>query len=263
MGTARNVNRPTDILGLLMLQNGTEMIGSDGRAAAFASTQGTQALEFYTDFANPQSRNYTWNNAQDYSIDAFFEGNAAMMITYSYHYETIKRKNEKLRFGTARVPQFAGRPSVNYANYWSYAVSSNKIIENQARGFRPVTNEIRIHEAWSLLNYMTTKQDGQLTLQNAITGATREFQLSIDPAAVYIERKKIPAARRDILETQFDDVEIGPFARGNLIAKSWYQADSNAIESILEEAISNVNFGIETPGEAIRVAENRVTALMR
>ena len=72
MGTAQNINRSTDILALLMLQTGTEMVSQDYRNAVFnqathlkgeSFNPGRDALRFYTDFSNPTKRVYCWNRS--------------------------------------------------------------------------------------------------------------------------------------------------------------------------------------------------------
>jgi len=85
IGTARNINRSTDILTALMLQSGVRMTDTENTSATFArpvnnTAVGEIALKYYTDFANPSMRTYTWNDAQHYSIDAFAEGRTAMMF---------------------------------------------------------------------------------------------------------------------------------------------------------------------------------------
>jgi len=77
-----------------------------------------------------------------------------------------------------------------------------------------------------------------------------------------LEKTKKPAARRDIIEIQKNDARIGVFAEQNLIAKNWYQADTEAIEAILAEMIDQVNRGQFTPGEAIKSASAKVSQLM-
>ncbi|GAH52191.1 unnamed protein product, partial [marine sediment metagenome] len=56
LGGSRNVNRAKDILSLLMLQGGAELVNDEYTAATFASQEGVEALTFYTQFANPNSK---------------------------------------------------------------------------------------------------------------------------------------------------------------------------------------------------------------
>ena len=97
IGTARNINRSTDLLSALMIQTGVRMTDADNTAASFASwvnntPVGESALKYYTDFANPSVRTYTWNDVQHYSVDAFTEGKTAMMFNYSHQVGVLKNK---------------------------------------------------------------------------------------------------------------------------------------------------------------------------
>lgn len=273
-GSAYNVNRSTDVLNLLMLQKGVEMIdgvnmksklnvgvaGSDGTV----SRAGENALGYYTQFANPSSPSYTWNNKMHYSIDAFSAGNVAMMLNYSWQINSIKNKNGKLNFGIAPTPQLAENDPINYANYWGYGVAKNKnstvTIEGQVI---QVPNQIRVHEAWQFLKFLTTKNNNAVHLINAITGASKDFPINFDPAVVYLKATEKPAARRDIIELQKDDSVIGAFARGNLIAKSWFQSDPDSIEKILAEMIDTVNRGGISLYDALTLATNRINDVMK
>ena len=122
IGTASNINRSVDILMLLMLQSGTKMTDSTNSSSTFARSVegedvGENASQYYTDFANPSKQTYTWNDSQHYSIDAFTNGEAAMMFNYSHHIKTIRDKAARFNFGVAPIPQISGAPVLaNYAN---------------------------------------------------------------------------------------------------------------------------------------------------
>ncbi len=274
LGTAYNINRSTDILGLLMMQKGAKMTDDRKTMAAFSQVisingksvnAGEEAMNFYTDFARSASPFYTWNTVMHYSTDSFSENNLAMMLNYSWHYETVKSKNSKLNFAVAPVPQFSGTPPLNYANYWSYVVAKNRpaVTNPQDKKLAPVDNNVRIHEAWQFLKFLTLQKSGQFTLINAISKGTKDFAVNFDPAKEYLGKTGEPAARRDIIEEQKNDPILGPFAYGNLIAKSWYETEPEAIEGNLAEAIDSVNRGGSTVSDALKLASARVSQLMR
>lgn len=280
IGTAENVNRSTDILCLLMMQKGAQMVNKEKTGATLskpvitggnAVPAGEKALEFYTQFANSGSPYYSWgpgSRGLHYSIDAFFEGTAAMMINYSRHYETIKSKNSKLNFAVSRIPQFAGSQPANYADYWGLAVAKNKNINSpdartRANNEPAPDNKVRVHESWQLIKFLTMKNSGKITLMNGISGTTKDFPVDIDPAAEYLKKTGQPAARRDIIDQQKSDPVLGPFAYGNLIAKSWYQAEPEENEAILADTINSVNNGTMTIHQALKLADSRITQFMR
>jgi multiple sugar transport system substrate-binding protein len=231
LGTARNINRSTDILMDMMIQSGTRMTDDTNSAASFdANVQGQPvgriALQYYTDFANPSKQTYSWDENQHYSIDAFSEGNLAMMVGYSHEAALVKAKSPRLNFDVAPMPQASLANVRNFANYWGAGVS--KTSKN-------------INDAWQFLAYLSSK-NGESAYLNA-TGR--------------------PAARRDLIDLQRSEPNIGVFAVQALTAKSWFQADNVAIESIFAEMIDDVNFNRATPQEAISRAQSRVTVLMQ
>ncbi|EKD46822.1 MAG: hypothetical protein ACD_67C00055G0003 [uncultured bacterium] len=276
IGTGANVNRSPDLLSLLMFQNGVELPMKKGVLARIDESvtgpdgnmvqAGEQALGFYTNFAKLSTSSnminpfYTWNNRQNYSMDAFAEGTAAMMINYSWQLEEVKNKNPKLNFGVASVPQIYPDKPVNNANYWGYAVAKNKIasVSNSSPVSAPVSNDVRTHEAWQFLRFLTLKNSGTVALYNAITKNSKEFPINFDPALDYLKKTNQPAARRDLIEKQKTDINFGPFASGNLIAKHWYQVDSDSVDKIFVEMIESVNRGDVTLHEALSLARNRI-----
>ncbi len=236
LGTARNVNRSTDILSLLMIQSGAQMTDQNNTKATFnlsASVDGSRfypgqrALEFYTDFANPLKSSYTWNTRMHYSIDAFYEGKVAMMFNYSYNLPTIRAKSPYLNFGVAPMPQIKdSTKDINYANYWGLTSSINSEDSN---------------EVWQFIIWLTNK----------------------DNAQKYLEVVERPIARRDLVAWQRNDKDLGVFADQSLTAHSWYQVDNSAIEQHLADMIESIVLSQATIEEAINKATNQITLLMR
>ncbi|NTU66340.1 MAG: extracellular solute-binding protein [Candidatus Moranbacteria bacterium] len=254
MGTAYNINRSTDLLGMLMLQSGTKMSNEDLQVT-FNSDNGRNALNFYTQFAKSASPTYSWNPKMHYSIDAFSEGKTAMMFNYSWHIQTIRSKSPKLNFAVAKIPQFSESAPVNYSNYWAMTVAKNKIASVPS-GNPAVSNDIRVKEAWKFIRYLTAKPDGTLAAADQSIGSVTDK--NFDPAATYLEKDKSPAARKDLIEAQKTDPDLGAFAWGNLIARNWKQADPESVELIMSEMIDQVNKGNAGVDEAINAAVSKI-----
>ncbi|HHH12363.1 MAG TPA: extracellular solute-binding protein [Candidatus Moranbacteria bacterium] len=271
MGTAKNINRSTDILTLLMMQSGVEMTDKDGQritwtGATAAGAAGTvpaavRALEYYTDFANPTKAVYTWNPRRHYSIDSFVAGDTAMMINYSWHYGTIARRNEKLRFGVSKVPQIDPEKPVNVANYWTFVVSRNK--ETPSPTGVAVNNRLRVHEAWQFLKYMTMVGKGNFTLVNGLDNTAQTVFSEIDPAADYLAKTGKPAARKDLVNKQLTDPILEPFAYGVLNARSWRRKNSEEIERVMAEMIEDVVRGRADAQRAFWTATTRAGQLLK
>ena len=230
IGTARNINRSTDILSTLFLQNGTVMMNATNTSATFtrlvnSERAGENVLEYYTDFANPKKTVYTWNDSQHYSIDAFIEGNVAMMFSYSHQIPVVRGRFERLNFGIAPMPQFSELDSKNYANYFAVGVS------NQSK---------KQSAAWRFLNFLASR-DGSMS---------------------YLAATNRPAARRDIIDVQRNDAQLGVFAVQALSAKSWFQVDNIAIDQIFADMIDDVNLGRSQVRAALRAAESKINTLI-
>ena len=237
MGTANNINRSTDILYLIMLQTGTQMVSDDFTKAEFAKTTtadgsvynpGERSLEFYTDFANPKKKIFTWNRQKDYSIDEFAEGDVAMMLGYSYLIGSLEKKSPNLNYGIAPAPQLAqAQKPLNYANYWGLSVPR----------FSKDTKT-----AWDFIKFASEREN----------------------VATYLSSTKRPTARADLVTWQEQEMpELATFIRQGLSAKSWYQANPDAIEKIFLEMIEKINYNSSTISRAINDAAKEVTNLMR
>ncbi len=231
IGTARNINRSTDLLSALMIQTGVKMTDDGNRSATFSNSVsntpvGELALKYYTDFANSSVRTYTWNDVQHYSVDAFIEGKTAMMFNYSHEAGVLKNKASRLNFGIAPMPQVSSTDVKNYANYWGVGVSSKSKFPN---------------EAWKFVAYLASKEGAQSYLSTTLR----------------------PSARRDLIELQRNDLDLGVFAVQALSAHSWYQIDNTAIETIFADMIDDVNFRRSSVKNALENAESRVNVLMQ
>lgn len=229
-GTAYNVERATDILTALMIQNGTEMANENGplfqRTPPNLADQGQppsyQAVDFYTSFADPTKDTYTWNANQPNSMDAFIQGKSAFFFGYAYQYDLIRARAPKLNLGLAKLPQIEGNPVKNVANYWYWAVS------------RKTKNA---DQAWRFLNSLT------------------------DPAVVtkILAVSRQPAARKSLLTAQLEDERVGVFASQVLTATSWYKGkDPGAMEAALQTLINDVNTGVRDAQKAVNFAANQV-----
>jgi multiple sugar transport system substrate-binding protein len=236
MGAAENINRSTDILSLLMLQVGTQMTDENHLEATFNQiirsgeerfNPGKDALRFYTDFSNSTKRIYCWNRQMPYSIDAFSQKKAAMMINYSHRIDTIRNISSYLNFEVVSVPQVKDRElDISYANYWGQTVSK----KSEYPG-----------EAWKFILFLTQEEN----------------------AKKYLEKAKRPTSRRDLIEWQKDNPDLDVFVSQVLIAKSWYQADSQAIEIIFADMIESVVSKKADINQAINTAANQVNVLMK
>ncbi len=225
MGTSANINRAPDILQLLMMQSGLNITG-EGKVD-IANDIGEKALTFFTDFSNKSKKVYTWDLGQDYSIDAFSEGETAMIFNYSYHIPTSEAKNQRLNFPVAPIHHIRNNSTpMAFANYWPFSVS------NTSRSPQA---------AWMFVRYITS---------NEIAGAINKAQ-------------KAPPARRDSIEALRSDVIMGVFAEQTLRATSWPRVDVISSDGIFNTMIDEVATGAISISDALRRAEDQLEQIIQ
>lgn len=125
LGTASNVDQFSDILGLMIMQNGGDLKKPTSQLT-------TDALDYYTRFAKGQNR--VWDETMPSSTIAFAGGNLAMYFGPSWRAAEIKQANPLLNFKVAPVPQLEGG-KLAWASYWAYGVSSKSTSQQAAWDF--------------------------------------------------------------------------------------------------------------------------------
>lgn len=236
LGTGANIERSPDIISALMMQNGADMAAADGTplfATIPQKLQGQrdvppsfQALGFYSDFANPGKEVYTWNAKQPNSLDAFLQGKVAFFLGYSYDLPVIRARAPKLNLAIAKLPQIAGNPEANFANYWAWTVSKKSK---------------NIDVSWNLIDFMRGP----------------------DEAKKYLDFTKRPAALKALLNGQMDDENVGVFAAQVLTSQSWYRgSDPQAADNAFVEMLENVAASGGDPNvirDSVRTASDKVS----
>lgn len=134
LGTTGNVENFSDIIALMMMQNGAKLISPTGKEAE-------DTLTFYRKFANPSDPVYTWSDTMDNSVYAFATGKVAMMIAPSWRAFDVKQINPNLNFKVVGVPQLPGN-TINWASYWVEGVS---------------TKSKNAVAAWTFVKYLTSR----------------------------------------------------------------------------------------------------------
>lgn len=226
LGTTGNVERSSDIITLLMMQNGVRMTDERGRVTFAQNSQlALDAFTVYTDFASPVKQVYTWNSAFGNSFNAFAQGQTAMFLGYSYHIPLLRTAAPRLNFEVAKAPQISpgSFQEVNFANYWVEAVSKNSQHANWA---------------WDFINF-----------------AASEEQVS-----KYLTKAQKPTALRNLIASQIDDPYVGPFAQQVLTARSWYKGkDIDATEAAINEVANAILAGTDEADKELNLAASKVS----
>lgn len=126
-GFGTNVTYATEIINLMMAQNGVELVNAQGLPVFGSDTDSVTAVQSYKDYLS--SSTGTWNTSLKVDAASFLEGKLAMMATTSYKYRDIKTFNESYQLGIdigiSQFPQLQGQaqPLMNWASYWGLMVS--------------------------------------------------------------------------------------------------------------------------------------------
>ena len=249
MGTSDNIQRSSDILSLIMMQNDTTMVNSDGQVSMSEKRSsdktyypGVDALRFYTDFSSPLKETYTWSEDMPEAVDAFIQGKVAMIFDYAFRFPFLKAQAPSLDIGISTIPHinflnnqgvdFSDVPNTNVADYW--LMTTAKVSENP-------------DEAWDFIVYATTSKykdvDGKVRYQ----------------AGKYIDSTRKPPALRGLIGEYMKDEEMEPFVSHAATAENWYHGrDPEHAKEVLREAIDKVYEGELTTKDAIKYAEKNI-----
>lgn len=200
LGGSKNIPRSFDILSTLMMQNGATMAARDGSPlfdklppnSQSETVPGVQAVEFYTDFANPLKATYTWNETLPGAAELFSQGRLAMFLGYSYQVEALHRAAPQIDWAVTPLPQVDQNFRVEAANYWVEGVSAKSKHQN---------------EAWGLIQYATNEK----------------------AVGSYLAITKKPTALRSLVADAKNLEQPYPlFTDAVLTAKSWYHGEDPA-----------------------------------
>jgi multiple sugar transport system substrate-binding protein len=225
MGTTSNVDHWSDILGLLMLQNGADLSKPN-------SNLGRDSLTFYTIFSKQDK---IWDDTLPASHAAFALEKVAMILAPSWRAHDIKAISQSIDFAIAPAPQLAGG-EVNWASFWAEGVSNK-------------SNKAKQDAGWKLLQYLSDKE------------VMRQFYTQASTIRAFGE----PFSRVDLADQLTGDPLVGAYISSAPTAKSWYMAsrtfDNGINDKIIkyyEDAINAVNTGADEM-EALMTVEQGIS----
>lgn len=235
LGESKNIPHSKEILSLLMLQAGTsivDMVPGLGYRSTFLESNGqaqvpsVAALEFYTQFANPQKSYYTWNRSLLPAETSFTSGKSAMYLGFASELKTLKAKSPTLDIGIAPVPQSrtSGRAST-FARIYGVAIS------------RSASNPM-----------------GALTGALALVSKSSVKALSNSGSIV--------PARRDLLSETPGDPAGYVFYAAGLLSRGWLDPDAEKTDKIFTDMIESVTSGRARVDEAVGNANTILNAIL-
>lgn len=249
LGSPKNVDHWSDILGLMLLQNGADLAAPD-TCNDQGTCPGSDALTFFSSFVkNSVCRNTegaflgsAWSDLLPSSTYAFATGQVAMYFAPSWRVFDIKTLNQNLNFKIVPVPQLSttAEDKVAWATYWVESVSSNS------------TNQT---EAWKFLKYLSSKEVlEKLYLAETNLGHPRTFGE--------------PYPRVEMASMLTSDSWVSPFISQAPFAKNWYLSSATSDNGIndgiikyYEDAVNKVITSQDST-EALKTASQGVAQIL-
>jgi len=235
LGVTGNVDHWSDILGLMMLQNGADL-SNPGACTTQAGEEvclGADALTFFTVFSKVDG---VWNETLPASTQAFAAGKLAMYFAPSWRVFDIKAMNPNLNFKIVPVPQLPGT-NISWATFWVEGVAQKSKYKK---------------EAWEFLKFLSSPQTLEKLYQ---TQSNLRLFGEIYP-------------RKEMAEKLKTNPLVAPFVNQAASAKTWYLCSftyDNGINDRMikyfEDAVNAVNSG-KTAKEALQTVGQGVSQLL-
>lgn len=244
MGEFKNINHAKDILSLLFIQSGetiTNIASTTGQLETRIGSMNLQggqsgapvALSFYTQFANPTSRDtYTWNKNFTSDRDQFLAGDLAYYVGLGSELLTLRKTNPNLNFDIAMIPQ----PSTD----------GTKSTIGSLFGVAILKQSKNIPLAYYVASQIASK-DNSLGLIDAIS----KSGLTLSPV------------RRDMMPTDPSNTYAKTLYNSALIAKTWIDPDYIFTNELYASLVSDVLSGKSTTTGAISAFRNKLTAFLK
>jgi len=233
LGGTSNIPHAKDILSLLMLQAGSaiadiqngSLISELQNGYNLPENPATSALDFYTQFSNPEKPFYSWNPALQSAQTSFTSGTSAFYLGYASELPILKAKNPNLSIGVSAVPQ--SRASGKVITFGTlYGIALAKSASNPSAA---------LTEALAMVS---SANDGVLAQT-----------LSLAPV------------RRDLLSQSAPDGVSQVFYDGALQAKAWIDPNPSKTNTLFVDMIDSVTSGRARTDEAIGTANDQLNNL--
>lgn len=236
LGTWDNVNNAKAVLSALMMQSG-DFITNRNAAGTLVPVLGarpngsnvspaSEALRFYTDFANPSKTTYSWNRSLPSSYTAFTSGDLAMYFGFASEYRPISERNPNLRFGVATLPQLQGASAkITSGNLVGLAI---------ARG--------------------SQNPNGALAAAIKLTSGSA--------AAAVAQQLTLPPVRRDVQTDTSASAAAAVFIQSALMSRSWADPNVTVTNGLFKEMIESVISGRASSEQAVFDAASAMRQLL-
>lgn len=234
LGAADNVPYSSEILSLLLMQNGVPEAAANGRAN-LRDQKAKTAFDFYLSFSDPTKVSYSWNDKQANAREAFLAGKVAYFLGTYQDRATIAASS--LNWSVSPMFHLT-------ADGDNDAATGQQRFLNIARYQVPMVSkasELEKHstQAWNLVYYMSRTQN----------------------APYYLKATGRLSALKGLLAKQTDRPDYQVFATQMLTAKSWYRGrDGAMVDTYLRNMITSVLSKQSTSADALQLAGDQINA---
>ncbi|MEK9177517.1 MAG: extracellular solute-binding protein [Patescibacteria group bacterium] len=233
MGDFTNVINARELLGTLLLQTGNSITSqsSSGVVGSMLKASGNAnpatAVDFFTQFVDPNNANYSWNKGMSDSKTSFLSGTLATYFGFASELANIRSKNPNLNFDVAPIPQLKS--------------SGIKATYGRMYGFSLVRTSVNQNAAYQILSILT--DSANLSLLSQMT--------------------YLPSVNTDVIAQGSTDPYITIFNKAALISKTWLDADPAQSYAIFGNMINAVTSGAENTREALNTASDQYDVILR
>jgi len=209
-GATGNISHASDLLSLLFAQSEVDPL------TELETQPAIDALTFYTNFVR---EDHIWDETLPYSINAFANGQVAMIFGPSWRALNIRDLNPELNFAAVPVPQLpdAAEGGVHWASFWMEAVNADS--ENA---------EI----AWELLKFLSEEAQ-----QRELFSAASKVRYFGEPYS----RSSLASGLKDheILESLLAEAETA--VSGKTTDQSGNKSYVDAFKQAISDALSGAS----------------------
>lgn len=232
-GEFRNVTNANYLLSALVFQAGNLLTVRDGwgnyrfdlaNNYGFTPSPAEAALNFYLQFSNPSSPNYSWNRSLDLDKDMFVAEKLATYFGFASELADLQAKNPHLNFDAVVIPQKDPVRRLTYGRFLGAAIAGN----SQQKG-------LAYTAALLLTQPENLKQLAKI--------------LALSPA------------RRDLLAKPAGDPWQQTFNDSAVIARSFVDPDRIKTRALLGQMVEDVQTGRVTASQAISDTNGRINLL--
>jgi ABC-type glycerol-3-phosphate transport system substrate-binding protein len=230
LGEFANVPHAREIFGSLLLQLGNPvsvstsngLVSAIGNSSSFQGENSTtQVLNFFTQFADPSSPDYSWNRGLPSADSDFLSGNLAVYFGFASEINQLRNKNPNINFDAAPLPQVRN--------------GSTKAVYGTIYGLSIVRSSTNINNAYSIIQVLTDPSN-----ISTLVGLTY-----------------LPPARNDMIGGGSTDPYLSIFYNAALITKSWSDIDPTQSNAILQAMVESVTSGSKSVHQAISDADSQ------